>query len=69
MTADIQRRYRFATASQWGTCAIAGADGDAQQARGGMRPFAPYARSAELHASPGARASRHARRGDALVLG
>ena len=66
MTADIQRRYRFATSSQWSTCAMAGADADALRAGGGVRPFAPYARSAELHPSAAARAPVVTRAGEML---
>lgn len=56
MKADRLKRYRFATEAQWDKCLFVQADRESLRKGQGVRPFAPYARPATLHASQRAHA-------------
>lgn len=56
MSVNALRRFRFATEAQWQACLFARADRDALGARGGVRPYAPFAAPGVLHGSRGGHA-------------
>lgn len=56
MNADKLKSYRFATEAQWNTCLFVEADRDVRRTGGGIRPFAPYERTATRYESRGAHA-------------
>ena len=56
MSADLLRRYRFATEAQWNACLQVQTDRNVLRAARGVQPFAPFARTATLYSSPGAHA-------------
>jgi hypothetical protein len=63
MSADHQRRYRFATAAQWVAGLSARVDGDTLDATGAVMPFAPYQDTPAFYKSTGAFAPAGARDG------
>jgi phage tail-like protein len=56
MSAQPQRRFRFATPAQWSTCLFDRVDRDAFDAQGNIQPIAPYEQTARLYATNGAHA-------------
>ena len=56
MTAEKQRRYRFFTEAQWGSCLISRADADSIHAAKGIRALTPYAHPGALYEVPQAHA-------------
>jgi phage tail-like protein len=61
MIADPQRAYRFSTDAHWARCLVTRADGNSGQ---GVRPMRPFATTAHLVASAGARAPAVASNGE-----
>jgi phage tail-like protein len=66
MTAGELRSYRFSTEAQWNACLFEGAERDPRRAKGGLWPYAPYARPATLHETRGAHAPAATRAGEIL---
>ncbi len=66
MSADPQRRYRFANAAQWGACLFAGVDPRGLTSQNVLRPFAPFATVAQRFASQGAGAPAVSATGEVL---
>ena len=66
MRANQLRCYRFATEAQWNACLFVSADRDPRRSKGGVAPFAPYARPASLYESSGAHAPVVTRTGEIL---
>jgi phage tail-like protein len=56
MSAQPQRRFRFATPTQWSTCLFDRVDRDAFDAQGNIQPLAPYEQTARLYATDRAHA-------------
>jgi phage tail-like protein len=56
MSADVLRRYRFATEAQWNACLQVQADRNVLRAGRGVQPVTPFARTATRYSSPGAHA-------------
>ena len=54
MSAQPQRRFRFARPAQWSTCLFDRVDRDVFDARGSIQPIAPYEQTARLYATAGA---------------
>src|SRR4029450_13327334 len=54
MSAQPQRRFRFATPAQWSTCLFDRIDRGAFDAQGAIQPIAPYEQTPRLYVTTGA---------------